>query len=297
MTDPPIPSVPDTQRATGTYPLRFEDLCQDGRVHFEPVVASIDAAIWRPLLRQNSLVRTLHADGVRPIFTRLVLEVGSARLELGTTVTAEGVYELSHEPDGQGGARRLFLNMWTSIWAGPDKRRAERVSVGRLFAEHQLTRPLAPAGERRVTTLPGLPIPRAEYHPVPPDTLLDLWPGAEWLEPESRVDAAPIAFGLSHTDINQHVNSLVYPRLFADAALRRFASLGADTKTLAARLHISFRKPFFAGSAAEISLRAFREGDEVGAVGTFRASRVASSSPQEKPHVAVQLGFSRSSPR
>jgi hypothetical protein len=294
MSHPPIPSVPDTQRATGTYPLRFEDLCQDGRVHFEPVVASIDAAVWRPMLRKDPLTRTLHAEGVRPIFTRLLLEVGPAQLELGTTVTAEGVYELAHEPDGQGGAKRIFLNMWTSIWAGPDKRRAERVSVGRLFAEHQLTRPHAPPGERRVTTLPGHGIPRSEYRSVSVEAVTELRPTVEWLEPEARADAAPIVFGLSHTDINQHVNSLVYPRLFADAALRRFATLGVDTKTLASRLHIVFRKPFFAGGSAAIWLQAFREGAAFGAAGTFRAASPASTSREDKPHLAIELSFSRS---
>jgi hypothetical protein len=293
MTHPPLPDVPDTQRATGTYPIRFEDLSQDGRVHFEPVVASIDAAIWRPLLSKDPLTRTLHKEGVRPIFTRLALEVGPARLELGTLLTAEGLYELSHEPDGKGGAKRLFLNMWTSIWAGPDKRRSDRVNVGRLFAEHQLTRPHAPPGERRVTSLPGRPLPSSEYRSPGAETLLDTDEDAEWLEPSEKEDAAPVVFGLSHTDVNQHVNSLVYPRLFADAALRRFASLRADTRTLAEHLHISFRKPFFAGDSAAIALRAFRRSEDLGAVGTFRAAGAAVQADPPRPHVYVQLGFSR----
>jgi hypothetical protein len=287
-----VPSIPDAQRAVGTYPLRFEDLSQDGRVHFEPLVASIDAAVWRPMLAKEPMTRKLHEAGVRPIFTRLVLEVGPAQLDLGTTLTAEGVYEVSHEPDGKGGAARLFLNMWTSVWAGPDKRRPERVNVGRLFAEHQLTRPHAPPGERRVTALPdGKPLPLAEYRAPQPETVLEPPEGADWLEPAERVDAAPIVFGLSHTDANQHVNSLVYPRLFQDAALRRFASLGAETRTLSACLHIAFRKPFFAGDSAQIVLRAFRmEGGELGALGTFRGT---DPSPATRPHVYVQVGFSR----
>jgi hypothetical protein len=302
---PPVPEVPDTQRATGTYPIRFEDLAEDGRVHFEPIVASIDAAIWRPMLGKQAMARALHASGVRPIFTRLALEVGPARLELGATLTADGVYELSHEPDGRGGATRLFLNMWTTIWAAPNKHRAERASVGRLFAEHQLTRPHAPPGERRVVRLPGgEPLPRAEYRAPRHESLLDIAPGHEWLEPEVRTDAMPIRFGLSHTDVNQHVNSLVYPRLFVDAALRRFAGLGESTRTLASRLHIAFRKPFFAGEAAQIELRAYREADpssaarepgqELAAVGTFRpVGDAQSAEPPVKPHVYVHLGFSR----
>jgi len=290
---PSVPTVPDAQRATGSYPIRFEDLAQDGRVHFEPIVASIDAAIWRPMLGKDATSRALHASGVRPIFTRLALEVGPARLGVGATLTADGVYELAHEPDGQGGAARMFLNMWTTIWAGPSRHTPERAMVGRLFAEHQLTRPHAPKGERRVTSLPGdQPMPRATYVAPSPEALLELAPGREWLEPALAEDATTIRFGLSHTDMNQHVNSLVYPRLFVDAALRRFAALGASTETLATRLTIAFRKPFFAGSAARIDLRANTGSTpgELGAVGTFRSADAATGAA--RPHVHVRLGFS-----
>jgi hypothetical protein len=286
---PSVPAVRDEQRATGSYSIRFEDLSQDGRVHFEPIVASIDASIWRPMLAGNAAARALRDAGVRPIFTRLDLEVGPAQLELGETLSAEGVYELAHQPDGKGGAERLFLNMWTTIDVVTSKRRKERARVGRLFAEHQLTRPHAPAGERRVVALPDGSVPRAEYRAARFESALDLPEGAAWLEPTASRDPTPLCFGLSHTDVNQHVNSLVYPRLFGDAALRRFASLGADTRTLAQRLRIAFRKPFFAGDAARIELRAYRDGaGELGALGTFGAA-----ADDAKPHVYVQLGFSR----
>jgi len=293
----PPPPGPDVPRATGNYPLRFEDLSQDGRVHLEPIVASVDAAVWRPLLNTSAVSRALHASGVRPVFTRLALEVGPARLELGEVLTAEGAYEIAHEPDGRGGAVRLFLNMWTTIWVEPSKHRATRASVGRLFAEHQLTRPHAPPGARRVVALPGdEPLPRAEYRSPRHESLLDLAPDREWLEPALGDDAGPVRFGLSHTDVNQHVNSLVYPRLFGEAALRRFHGLGAATRTLASRLHIAFRKPFFAGDAATIELRVYREvlSQELGAVGTFRtAGEAGGGEERQKPHVYVDLGFSR----
>ncbi len=304
---PPVPKVPDAQRASGSYPIRFEDLSQDGRVHFEPLVASIDAAIWRPMLSKEPLVRSLHAAGVRPIFTRLALEVGPARVSLGATLLAEGVYELAHEPDGRGGAARLFLNMWTTVRAvkparakHEDAEQAEKQKgeareepiVGRLFAEHQLTRLLAPPAERRVVSLPdGAPLPQARYEVLRHEALLEPPAGATWLESEPRPDPAGVQFGLSHTDINQHVNSLVYPRLFGEAALRRLADLGASTRALSSRLDISFRKPFFAGEAAAIHLRAYRDGDAIGAAGTFVPKAAPAPGAAPRPHVFVRLGL------
>src|ERR1700722_7309755 len=99
---PPVPEVPAEQRGTGTYRLRFEDLSQDGRILFEPVVASIGASVWRPVLEKHPVSVTMQAHGVRPIFTRLALEGTSARLSLGDPLTAEGAYQLAYEPDESG---------------------------------------------------------------------------------------------------------------------------------------------------------------------------------------------------
>jgi hypothetical protein len=80
---------------------------------------------------------------------------------------------------------------------------------------------------------------------------------AEPLDEAELPDEATVAFGLAHTDSNQHVNSLVYPRLFQEAALRRFAARGRSTRVLPRRIEIAYRKPCFAGDRARITLRAF----------------------------------------
>ena len=63
-----------------------------------------------------------------------------------------------------------------------------------------------------------------------------------------------------HTDSNQHVNSLVYPRLFEEAALRRLAASGRSTAVLARSLRIAYRRPSFAGESLRVFVRAY-EGD------------------------------------
>ena len=57
-------------------------------------------------------------------------------------------------------------------------------------------------------------------------------------------------FGMMHTDSNQHVNSLVYPRVFEELAVRRHG----DAKLLARAVEMRWRKPFFAGERARVAL-------------------------------------------
>ena len=282
--------VPEGQRARGAYRLRFEDLMQDGRLQVEAIVCSIGAAVWRPLLSNHPAMHTFEREGIRAIFTRLVVERGPARVPLFGQVSAEGRYELAFEPGPDGAATRLYVNMWTEITES-----GGRGVAARLFAEHVLTRVLAKPGERRVTEVPGVPRPETVYRPAPPESLLTLEEGAEWTEPGSRADAGPTAFGLLHTDPNQHVNSLVYTRLFEEAALRRLRALGQGTRLAVKRTEIAFRKPFFAGDAAIVVCRAFREGGSPGASGGFvdagagEGSAAGGSTP--RPHAYVRMTF------
>ena len=112
---------------------------------------------------------------------------------------------------------------------------------------------------------------------------------------ELRLDPVPIAFGLAHTDSNQHVNSLVYPRLFEDAALRRFAELGRLKPPVLSRyMEAAFRKPCFAGEKYAIALRAFTLDGRLGAVGAFveeKDTRDADGLAKARPHCFVRMVF------
>jgi hypothetical protein len=139
--------------------------------------------------------------------------------------------------------------------------------VGRIFAEHVITKPFAPPAERKVTRLdaPGLPaIPEDEHPWEPAEALVEGAP----LEP-----AGDIAFGMMHTDSNQHVNSLVYPRVFEEALLRRTGSQAL----LARAVEMRWRKPFFAGERAALSMRV----DGKSAVGAF--------GDPGKPHSTIRV--------
>ena len=73
--------------------------------------------------------------------------------------------------------------------------------------------------------------------------------------------------GLDHTDSNRHVNSLVYPDLFRDAALRRLSELGRDTSVTARAAEVAFRRPSFAGDRLATVLQAFDCEGRPGAAG------------------------------
>ncbi|MEI8257677.1 MAG: hotdog domain-containing protein, partial [Deltaproteobacteria bacterium] len=113
------------------------------------------------------------------------------------------------------------------------------------------------------------PVPVATYAPRPFPAIIALPRDAEPLEPALRFESQVITFGLVHTDSNQHVNSLVYPRIFEEAALRRLAALGVRTPLLARALEIGYRKPCFAGDRLRLALQAYRLGEHYGAVGMF----------------------------
>ena len=63
---------------------------------------------------------------------------------------------------------------------------------------------------------------------------------------------------MMHTDSNQHVNSLVYPRLFEEAVVERAfdpeARVPGAESLLVRAIDIRYRKPFFAGDRASIAL-------------------------------------------
>ena len=100
-------------------------------------------------------------------------------------------------------------------------------------------------------------------------------------------------FGLGHTDSNQHVNSLVYPRFFEDAALRRLAALGLPTAAMPVYLDIAYRKPCFAGDRMRIDLTTFELDGRHGARGAFVPWDAPRPGARDavRPHATVRILF------
>jgi hypothetical protein len=233
---PEPPNVPDDRRATGTVSIRYEDISQDGRLALEGLAPSIGEVVWRQLLSKSRAMHALREQKVVPILTRVVMEGEGGPFSTFHPLEATGTYALGHAVNAAGEIDRLVIDMWADAtlpigrnYGPPPERAGERIRAGRFFGEHVLTRLFALPDQRKVTSfsVEGVPMHGERRAWVAAESVATLPEGAVPLEDAMRVDPTPIAFGLTHTDSNQHVNSLVYPRLFEDAALRRFAELGS----------------------------------------------------------------------
>jgi hypothetical protein len=296
---PPWPDhLPAAQVATGVPArVRYEDLAQDGRFILPSLAHSVGVVVWERLVEPMDGARNAWKTGVIPILTRLVISGEDAPHQVRVPVEFDGGFGLAHHGDDEA-ARRIFLNIWTRAHGvigrihGPQPPRAgERAPMGRLFAEHTFTKLFAPPAERRITRLAvdGLPpVPEASYAWSPPQDRLRLPDGAAALEPGPRPDELVTVFGLLHTDANQHVNSLVYPRMLEEAAIRRFAALGLPTGVLARRMDVAFRKPFFAGDRARVVLQAWRQDGVAGVSGAIVAE---GTTDLGRAHTYARLAF------
>jgi len=260
--------------STATVELRprYEDIAQDGRVQLTSLMPGL-GAVWRALGSTKKL-DGFRARGILPILRRLVIVGERGPFSPEAPIHCTGTWRLAREKDGE----RIFADMWLdafapigSILATPTAD-AERVLVGRIYAEHVVTRPFAPPAERKVTRLDmqGLPSVPEDEHPY--EEAEDLVAG-HVLERTGE-----LTFGMMHTDSNQHVNSLVYPRVFEETLVRTLASRGdvPDPSSLLARaVELRYRKPFFTGERASIAARIERTSSgphRVVAVGSFAPS-------------------------
>jgi hypothetical protein len=292
-----IPQTPqDAEWAEAEVPSRFEDVAQDGRLQLSAMLHGLGRTNWRRLMKQPGS-KELISQGVVPILTRLVVHGYDGPFAVDPNPQARGTFAFSHVPSEAGGAERILLGMWLEVrapiggvYGPPPDRAGEVVVAGRVYAEHTLTRPFASPGERRVTRIdaPGLEaVPGRASARVLPSDVIKLPDGATSLDPAPIPEPSPFVFGMMHTDWNQHVNSLVYLRLFEEIALRRLLAHGRKGALLARRAEIAYAKPSFAGDAVRISVRAYELDGKLGAVGAF----VPEGAGAEKPTCFVHLAF------
>ena len=311
MTDhafPRIPSLPKViaeQRGEAENELRYEDVCQDGRLRIAGIWPPMGRILWNQMPIAKSLGR-LAKHGIRNVLSYVAMESEDVPLSIFSPAHSSVTIQLGHTRDESGQPNRIILNSWLETDAlratrnHPASRPSDqRVVAARAFGQHVFTKPAAARGEHRVVRLEGtdLPeLPETEVEFFDPRSLLVLPPGATPLDSAPIIDGAPVVFGLVHTDGNQHVNFLVYPRLVEDALLRRLPELGFDAKRLGRSVEVGYKRPCFAGDHLMLLMQAFRIDAAVGVVGAIvnaadarRALEAASFDAAQRPHCAVRL--------
>lgn len=261
--------VSEEDRGQGVLNLRYEDVAQNGWPKVLCMPHGMGLVAYGKLWNRAPLASSLRARGVLPILSRLRVESLGGPIAVFQPIEVQAWVQLGHALNAQGEVQRVLLNLGADLYAPRSRTHdpqpegaGERIHVGRVFAEHVFTRPFAGPDERRVTELefegepvdlgPVLPFEEATSTLASPAAARALDGG------DFEIDAAPVVFGLGHTDSNQHVNSLAYIPLFEDAALRRFAAHDRSTSTLQLReVELSYRKPCFAGESTRIGVRAF----------------------------------------
>lgn len=294
-----IPELPPARGlgqdgGTASIAPRYEDIAQDGRIQLTSLMPGLGAAVWRALLAKIPAIQVFRTQGIFPILSRLVIACEDRPVSVDVPITYEGSFRFAREKDGD----RIFANMWltakapiaTTIGPAPPKD-APLELVGRAFAEHVVTRPFAPRAERRVTRLdaPGVP-------PVPEDE--HVFEAADALIARAGApleEIGDVRFAMMHTDSNQHVNSLVYPRLFEEAASRKMmqdASVPAAHELLARAVELRWRRPFFAGEQARIGARIMTAAEAASAVRDAKIAAIgAFHGDGPKPSSAIQMWF------
>lgn len=261
-----MPEFPAGQSAVTSSYLRYEDVAMDGRL-MPIALPPAMGGLWREALHDHPGARNALKSGILPILTRLTMATTGTPIRVDRPTEARAGFQLAHSLASEGTLAKLFMNVWTELrgTGGRLTRNAsggELVVAGSLFAEHTFTRILAPPGQRGVTELEveGYPrVPDALYRPEAPQSAQEPPAGAAWLD-ELVADPAEYCFTLDQTDSNQHVNSLVYVRVFLDAVNRRLAAVGQRGRLRSQAIDIAYRKPCFAGDSVRASVRRFEGG-------------------------------------
>ena len=278
-----MPTFPAGHSTTAAVPIRFEDVTQDGRVHVIAIPPAL-GPLWRDVLVAHTGSRNALKAGILPLLTRFTLVSTDQQVRVDRQGETHAGFLIARDPKTE----RVYMNVWAELRgaAGKLSRHVEPGApalAGTLFAEHTFTKLFAPPDQRKVTRLDveGYPaIPEVVYDAPRAETAQEMPPGARWLD-ELAPDSAEYAFTLDHTDSNQHVNSLVYIRLFLEAVHRRHG--GGSTRTRA--IDIAYRKPSFAGDRVRAQLRMFELDGAQGAAGL-----IAGSDGKPRCYVRALLG-------
>ena len=181
------------------------------------------SGLWAHVMRRHPGHRACLVQGVLPLLTRLTLTALEAPIRVDQPVEARAGFLLAHDRDAAGEVAHLLQHVGGAVRRlGPPRSAPARAAGARRPPVRGARR--SRARSRRPTSAgctrleaEGYPaVPELRYEAPPAATAAEAPAGARWLD-DLAPDPAEAAFTLDQTDANQHVNSLVYIRVFLDA--------------------------------------------------------------------------------
>jgi len=277
----PFPAAPTASdvEPVDSGSLRYDDVIQDGRLRLE--------SAWRPtgklLWRDPDAARVFAAmkGGITNVLSRVTMQASEARLEPRARLRTRVSYRFEHTVNDAGAVDHILFSTWVEVLA--EGRGVGFVPAARAHGQRVFTRLDAPPGRHLVTRLDafgsaGFPPAQVKWEPA--TALLEPPAGATFLDAAPRLDPVPVVFGLTHTDLNQHVNFLMYHRAVEQAALSRSVELGHGARIASREVSLGYRKPSFAGDAVRVAVQAFRL---AGAFGVLAAVVTDDGGDPERP--------------
>jgi hypothetical protein len=277
----PYPAEPDSESDVvieDTSTLRYDDVIQDGRLRLESAWRPTGRALWT----NPEVARVLGSmgEGTSNVLSSATMQASELALRPRAKMTVRLRYRFEHTVNADGKVDRLLFSTWLVALA--ESKDGELRPAARAYGQRVFTRTHAAKGQHLLTHLSGfgesgVPEHRTKWEPA--SKLLTLPEGAVVLDARPRLVPGNVVFGLSHTDLNQHVNFLMYHREVERAALTRFTELGLGSRFLSREVTFGYRKPSFAGEVVRVAVQAFRLKN---AVGVLAAVVPEDSGPAER---------------
>ena len=241
LTPPSLSALTDRSER----PARWDMVNQADELIVTHLNTTMGEAVYRLFEAQWPFVEQ-RQSGIIPINHVLRYRTTDARVRVGQPLRRETEIRLFAQPDTDTGRlRRIHLRGECRVFADNEAPAA----TGEYWIA--LTRPFAPADQRRLEAIPER-LQALEANAYPDDAPV-LHPVDQWLPSRPPEQVERDWFHINHTDMNHHVNTIVYLDDAQNRVARCFArQTGLPLEQLRFReLDVFFRKPFGAGQSFE----------------------------------------------
>lgn len=289
----------DVLAGEGKTPTGFEQIDMNFNLRMRAYIGICMPPMFAHMEKRFSMMQ-LRRDGIAPVLFYVDFRNTNAPLAFARSLLTRHELRLRRSRDARGD--RLMLDSTTTIEGrrqaggrdslGYDPQAGELVAAGSAHVLHVLTRPAAPAAERRVEAVPeplqGLCEHAWEESLPDAESVREVPAGFEKVAGDELCDYQDV-WGLPNTDINQHVNVLEYLMGLENQTTRLLHAAALPvTAHRITRCRVLFRKPFFPGQRYRMQARLYCRERETFVRAAFHGVDEAGRIDQ-RPHVAASI--------